>query len=281
MSTYNLSSDKIPAHITEIIRNLGEILGDQRYDFMLIGATARDLILDGIHGLGISRLTADVDFAVFVPEWGEYIGMMNKLIDSGKFAPTKVTHKLIFNKTYEIDIVPFGKIQDQEGQYTWPPDNIKAMNVSGFAEVSEGGLKIVTDEVDFKIASIPGICVMKLLAWKDRGLNDNRDGKDLGFILYNYIELKYDDLYTLHEDLMIEPDFDRIVTTARIMGRDIKMLLKNNSTALSQINDILENAVADDEFSRLALAMKKSGTMSFKTAYDSLLALLKGIQDYK
>lgn len=35
---------------------------------MLIGATARDIIMDGIYDLGVSRMTADVDFAVFVPK---------------------------------------------------------------------------------------------------------------------------------------------------------------------------------------------------------------------
>ncbi len=279
MNTYNLSSDKIPPHITIITRVIKDILGEQAYDFMLIGATARDIIMDGIYDLGVSRMTADVDFAVFVPEWDNYARLMNKLIASGSFTATQTTHKLIFNNTYEIDIVPFGDIQNEEGQYTWPPDNIKAMNVAGFTEVSESGLRIVTEETDFRIASVPGICIMKILAWKDRGYRDNRDGKDLGFILFNYIELKYEDLYALHEDLMAAPDFDRIVTTARIMGRDIGKLLKTNSIALNQIYDILHAATLDEEYSRLALAIKDGGTMTYKIAYKSLLAVMEGISD--
>lgn len=55
-------------------------------------------------------MTADVDFAVFVPEWDNYARLMNKLIVSGSFTATQTTHKLIFNNTYEIDIVPFGDI---------------------------------------------------------------------------------------------------------------------------------------------------------------------------
>ena len=120
---------------------------------------------------------------------------------------------------------------------------------------------------------------MKLLAWKDRGLKDNRDGKDLGFILANYIEMKYEDLYAAHEDLMTAPDFDRVVTTARIMGRDIGDLLKNNKVALRQIYVILETATADDEYSRLALSMKDGGLISYKTAYNAIIALMTGISD--
>jgi predicted nucleotidyltransferase len=279
MSTYNLSSDKIPPHIISIVKGLKEVLGDQAYDFLLIGATARDIILDGIYDLGVSRLTADVDFAVYVPEWENYRTMLVRLTGSGRFSKTNATHKLIFENAYEIDIVPFGEIQDKNGQYTWPPDNIKAMNVAGFTEVNEAGINIISDNVAFKIASVPGICVMKLLAWKDRGIRDNRDGKDLGFILANYIELKYEDLYELHEDLMTSPDFDRVVTTARIMGRDIKELLKKNAVALSQITAILESATEDDEYSRLALSMKDGGAISYKTAYDAVKAMIQGIMD--
>jgi predicted nucleotidyltransferase len=156
MSTYNLSSDKIPPHVIKIVESLKEILGDQAYDFFLIGATARDIIFDGIYDLGVSRLTADVDFAVFVPEWENYTKMMDKLVESGGYSPTRVTHKSIFETAYEIDVVSFGNIQNKEGEYTWPPDNIKAMNVAGFVEVSEGGINIISGNIDFKIAYVPG-----------------------------------------------------------------------------------------------------------------------------
>jgi predicted nucleotidyltransferase len=170
MSIYNLSNDKIPQHIRDIISALRAVLGKQFYDFLLIGASARDLIMDGVYDLGISRLTKDVDFAIYVPEWDDYTNVLTKLVASGRFTPTKITHKLMFDQAYEIDIVPFGDIQDANGRYSWPPDLIKAMNVTGFVEVSEGGLEIksTADETGFRVASVPGLCVMKLLAWNDR-----------------------------------------------------------------------------------------------------------------
>jgi predicted nucleotidyltransferase len=279
MNIYNLLSNKVPPHILEIIGAFQGILGDQAYDFLLIGASARDMIMNGVHGLGISRQTNDVDFALFVPEWGNYHFVMEKLIGSGLFLATKVTHKLIFKEAYEIDIVPFGNIQNAQGQYTWPPDQIKAMNVAGFVEVNEAGIQIDIDGLHFRVASIPGICVMKLLAWHDRGRSDNRDGKDLGFILSNYIDLKYDDLYTLHEDLMNDENFDRFVVTARIMGRDIFDILKSNQIALSKIKQIIESETKDEEYSRLALSMKEGGIMSYRIAYLCLSALLAGLED--
>ncbi|WP_439699278.1 hypothetical protein ACFGVS_13675 [Mucilaginibacter sp. AW1-7] len=279
MSTYNILSNKIPSYLLEIIDSLQKVLGRQSYDFLLIGASARDLIMDTIYDLGVSRMTRDVDFALYVPEWDTYKQTIQKLIDSGLFSPTKTTHKLIYKNAYEIDIVPFGAIQDDEGQYTWPPDHIKAMNVAGFVEVSAGAIEIQAGDVCFKIASVPGICVMKILAWKDRGRTDDRDGRDLGFILGNYIEMKYEDLYSKHQDLMEQPHFDRFVTTARIMGRDIRDLLKSNLIALEQIKRILLSETDDDEYSRLALSLKDARSFSYKTAFDCIKALIQGMVD--
>ena len=279
MSFYNLSNNKLPPHLLEIIQSIQEILGVQSYDFLLIGASARDLIMDTIYNLGISRATEDVDFAVYVPEWGAYESLVQKLIGSGLFQLTNVTHKLLFKNRYEVDIVPFGDIQNPDGHYTWPPEHIKAMNVAGFVEVSAGGIDIKSDETEFRAASIPGICVMKLLAWQDRGYRDNRDGKDLGFILSNYIEMKYEDLYSLHEDLMEDNDFDRILTTARIMGRDMFELLKPNSVALEQIISILRKETEDEDYSKLALSLKDGGDMQYSIAYKSLKAIIKGLED--
>jgi predicted nucleotidyltransferase len=68
MSIYNLPTNKIPLHLKKVIQAIQEILGEKAYDFMLIGATARDLILDGQYNLGIGRATLDIDFAIYVPE---------------------------------------------------------------------------------------------------------------------------------------------------------------------------------------------------------------------
>ncbi|MDB5023594.1 MAG: hypothetical protein JWP78_1349 [Mucilaginibacter sp.] len=85
------------------------------------------------------------------------------------------------------------------------------------------------------------------------------DGKDIGFILANYIDLKYEDLYILHGDLMRDDAFDRFVTTARIMGRDIYELLKTNPIAVEQIKQILITETIDEQYSRLAISIKDGG----------------------
>jgi predicted nucleotidyltransferase len=40
--------------------------------YIIVGATARDLILHHGHGMGIARATRDIDFGIEVPDWATF-----------------------------------------------------------------------------------------------------------------------------------------------------------------------------------------------------------------
>ena len=42
------------------------------YLYMLVGATARDLLLHHVYGLPVTRATYDVDFAILVDSWEQF-----------------------------------------------------------------------------------------------------------------------------------------------------------------------------------------------------------------
>jgi predicted nucleotidyltransferase len=282
MSTYNLPTDKIPDHLKKVIQAIQKILGEKAYDFMLIGAIARDLVLDGQYNLGLGRITLDVDFAIYVPEWESYQEMIKKLVFSGLFKTTEVNHKLLFREQIEVDIVPFGGIQDENGAYTWPPKFTHSMNVAGFMEIRNQSITydVEGEELHFDAAPIHAIYFMKILAWKDRKHKDLKDGKDQGFILSNYIELKYEVLYDKHADLIEDPQWDTISSCARILGRDIAELLKTNAKALQSAKAIIEEELKDENNSGLAKSMATGGGFSYTKAYQSLKQLLLGLSGF-
>jgi predicted nucleotidyltransferase len=192
-----------------------------------------------------------------------------------------VTHKLIYKEICEIDIVPFGEIQNEEGEYDWPPDFMRSMNVAGFMEVREETITFKIDEEDltFSVAPIHAIYFMKIYAWNDRKYKDDKDGRDQGFILANYIEFKYEVLYDEHEDIVNGEDWDIITSCARILGRDIAKLLKNNPKAIQKTILIIENELEDEEHSYLARSLSAGGGFDYNRAYKALQELLKGIRD--
>lgn len=281
MNTYNLPTDKVPAELSEVVQAIQDILGDQAYDFLLIGAAARDLILDGQYGLGTGRKTLDVDFAIFVPEWGTYQELMEKLLGSGMFEPTQIKHRLMYKGAIEVDLVPFGDIQDEQGEYQWPPDFLIAMNVAGFVEISNHGVVFQNQEkgLSVKVAPIQGIGVMKLFAWRDRKHRTDKDGKDMGFILGNYVDLKYEVLYEDYEDVIEADDFDTIISGARIMGRDMHEIIRGNELALGQLKKIIGDELVDEDNSLLARTMSSGSHFSYDNAYRALQQMLVGLEE--
>jgi predicted nucleotidyltransferase len=280
MSTFNLPTDKVPDHLRQVVNAIQEILGKKAYDFILIGATARDLILDGQYNLGAGRVTLDVDFALYVPEWDSYAELINTLLASGRFSATRVMHKLIYNDNYEVDIVPFGEIQDENGEYSWPPDFIQSMNVAGFMEIKDQCItfQVEGEEISINAAPIHAIYFMKILAWNDRKHKDDKDGKDQGFILSNYIELKYDVLYDEYQDIVESDDWDAITSCARMLGRDIGKLLKSNPKALAKTYEIIEKELIDEDNSKLAKSMSAGGNFNYTKSYNALSKLLTGLK---
>ncbi|AZI26461.1 hypothetical protein EA772_14355 [Pedobacter sp. G11] len=207
---------------------------------------------------------------------------MNTLFSSRDFKRTNTdpVHRIIYQGGIEVDIVPFEKIQDPDGEYTWPPPALGSINVAGFMEINEQCITVATKDnsLSFKVASLPGIAMMKIFAWKDRKHESNKDGMDIGFIINHYVDVKEDELYEQHDDIVAAEDFKLINASARILGRDIKELIQENKIALQRTCDILREELSDEENSLLARIMAHSG-LSYITTYDALTNLLQGIED--
>ena len=212
----------------EALQLVQTILNRRNIPFILVGAYARDLLFSRITSKGSIRKTLDIDFGIRVRNWEAYEEIMMSLLAGGLFTEDKSRrHRLIFKKEVLIDIVPFGKISDSEGNISWPPEHDVSMNVKGF-DVAYGnaldfdmGLK---DKI--KIASAPSLVLLKLIAWDESPETRSHDLEDISFILKNYIELiGWDSINTRGDkDIYDICDSDYDEMAARITGRDIGRL---------------------------------------------------------
>src|SRR5271170_5700979 len=129
--------DPLTLSILELIDRL---LRDAKIRYMLVGATARDLLLYHVFGHAVTRATYDLDFAILVDSWGQF-AIVKQLFfnipgftDKGRnaqrlyYRPTGASFKTI------IDIIPFGKLETAERTIAWPPDADVVMNVAAFSE---------------------------------------------------------------------------------------------------------------------------------------------------
>lgn len=251
---YKIDSLKI-SHplIKPILEDLIPFFQEKNIKFFIIGATARDIILE-LNNEQAGRATRDLDIAIAIEGWNKYAEIEKDLVKIENF--DKDLHqkqRFIYQKAYEIDLVPYGAIMQQDDKIYWPPDQDTAMNVLGFKEAEKQIIKVnIDDQLEINVVNLVSIFLLKLVAWTDRNSTGSKDADDIGFILTNYLSINedraieefYDEIYT------IDP-FDTIVSAGALMGIDLKNMIKENPATHEFLLKVINQEIELDTESRL------------------------------
>src|SRR5581483_8441457 len=172
--------------LIRVIRSLDLVARAAECAYFVAGATARDLILVSVHGLRPGRATRDVDFGIAVQNWEQFADLKARLVATGEFSvDRRALQRLIYmdhaaSFTVPIDLIPFRGVTSADGTVAWPPSRDILLNVAGFEEALACSLLIQMEEdLAVRVASIPGLTLLKLAAWADRGRENNKDASDL------------------------------------------------------------------------------------------------------
>ena len=168
----------------QALHNCVSKLGLELY---VVGATARDIMMKMLDESPSKRETRDLDVAIALSDWSQFDNLSQELL-ANHFHKGKPKQKFYYKgeqheNDYEVDIVPFGDIADDE-VILWPPDGTPEMSVKCFADVMENAIPIsVNDEFTVHIAPLAGQFFIKLDSWMDRHDRDHKDADDMFFIL--------------------------------------------------------------------------------------------------
>ncbi|MCK5812868.1 MAG: nucleotidyl transferase AbiEii/AbiGii toxin family protein [Cocleimonas sp.] len=272
-SLINLSG-KIESDWVDVLRHIEHCTASLKIPYVLIGAAARDLLLKA-NDLTSERATRDIDFSIEVIGWESFDQLKSCLLTLPEFEQDRSKQRLIFRKSLPIDLVPFGTIEEQESEISWPPDYAVKMSVLGMSDVLESAISIrIADKphvLDVPVARIAGIGLLKLLAWNERKLTTKKDAQDFYYLLQNYIDIgNINHLAENHVDL-----FDDIDTAhARLLARDIKDI--SSKKTQQAITDILIQEIKSGIESYLIQSMLPK----FHEATDSkkILIMLKAME---
>ena len=135
-------SGKIDQPTIETYRAIAEETAELGIDYVVVGASARDLVLHYAYGIDITRATTDLDFAIEVEDWVTVECLKDNLVKRA-FTESDAAQRLISPTQIIVDLVPFGSIADEDQIIRWPPDNAFAMNVLGFPEACGGNGKAI------------------------------------------------------------------------------------------------------------------------------------------
>jgi predicted nucleotidyltransferase len=224
----------------EVLREVASAAETLDLEWFVAGAMARDIVLTGVHGIETGRATRDVDLAFALAGWPQFEELKQRLLGTARFSEAKgIAHRLLLDaaagrRAYPVDIIPFGAIAGDDGSIAWPPDHSIVMSTAGYREIFAAALEVeVSPGLVVRIASLPGLAVMKVVAWRDRGAHTPKDAQDLATIFRHYVDAgNFERLYADEFDVMQAVDHRLELAGPRLLGRDAGRIL-NVSTARS------------------------------------------------
>jgi predicted nucleotidyltransferase len=144
--------------------------------------------MNGINGISPRRTTADIDFAVLINEKGVYEELKEYLVNEEGFHAIKNNAFVLIKDNNQIDLLPFGAIEDEDCRVTVEGTGYTSVHVPGFKEIYDTGLPNWNLRMVIYLNSAP--CqelYCKLLAWDDRSEVRRDDIKDIIDILNHFL----------------------------------------------------------------------------------------------
>ena len=251
---FKITSENIEHPLLKpVLEELIPVFQQRGITFYIIGAVARDIILDINNGKS-NRVTMDLDIAIAVDHWEDFENLSEDIIALPNFTKdAQQQQRFLYKEKFQVDIVPYGGIKDQNDKIYWPPDKSFAMSVIGFEEAEQNLLTINLDEeLTFDIVSLEGVFLLKLFAWKDRFHKTSKDAEDIGFILNNYLNINrnisFDEPYSKVYDL---DDYTELRAGAMILGMKLNEMLSQSPTVKTKVTALLTEDIERAENSKL------------------------------
>lgn len=224
---YVLPDRPVDPLAVSVMRAIDAAAKELRLPYFLVGAMARDVLLGHVFGLDPGRVTRDLDVAFALEDWEHFQQLQDRLIASGRFVAVRdVVHRLLFSPDggaprYIVDVIPFGGVEQPTRTIAWPPAMHTIMHVAGFSDALQTA-PLVQVALDLTIpTSLPGLALLKLFAWQDRGLDDARDAIDLATLYRHYAEAG--NLDRVYDEAMLALEavgFDIELAGAWFLGKD-------------------------------------------------------------
>ena len=162
---YSVHSDRpFEPGAIDVLRVVDSVMAKHQRQYIVVGATARDILLTHVFGLKTERATRDLDIGIAVKDWASSAKIRTTLIDEAAFVPdAKIPHRL-HKDDYPLDIIPFGGVETSERTIVWPPDLATVMNVAGYEEAFDAAVTVqIEPGLAIRVVSLPGLAILKLL----------------------------------------------------------------------------------------------------------------------
>ncbi len=253
---------------------IDEVMQELKIPYYLIGvsAIALELLKQGIKP---SRGTKDIDFAVMISGINEYENI-SAAIEARGFKKVNVPWTF-YSDVFKvaIDLLPFGEIEEN---YTVNfNERYTDLHVLGFREVMEEAVQVEIEEKIANIPPLPGMVILKLIAWSDRPEARGDDLSDILKIIQHYYDLAWDEIVEQHYDILDKDPFDQKIIAAEVLGRNARLYLQKSEAISTRVLRVLGNNLQEVAKSAIAKEWARKLDSDIEYAFVLLTAFQKGI----
>lgn len=226
--------------------------------YVLVGALARDAVTSYVQGEEPTRATKDIDLAVRVDSMGHF-----RQATAGLQAIHGAEHKFLV-AGLEVDLVPFSA--DEKSNSVEFEDAV--LDTSGLREAeAEADIAIVDQDLQVRTASVGALCLLKVLAWRDRHAWTTKDAIDLKHLFDAVTHLPYENEAWGNDAVSELVDYDGSLIGAAWLGHEAGRIAHVPSRRA--VLDVLETSrveIASDMKGRLAAEQLDAFTRAFRIA---------------
>jgi predicted nucleotidyltransferase len=237
-----LLSVTVDASFHEALRQFDAVAKKNGVPWLVVGATARIILLEKVYGWPAGLGTEDTDFAVQVESWEHYDALCRQFEAAANVEPAqRPTKRFVARDGRRFDLLPYGGVEENYKEVFWPPDRDDVMTVRGFRGAMSDALVVnVNDDVDVPVASPRGLLALKLFAWEERRRqHPGRDAKDIAYLL-KHVErvVSLERLYESHADFVEAFDYEIPLAATAVFGLGVSALLDDEEQRfLAQLLD--------------------------------------------
>jgi len=127
----------------DLLSLFSKIAALEAVPWLMVGATARVLLLEKIYGWPKGIATEDTDLAVQVKSWEHYESLCNRLSEQESLKPLQhPTKRFTTTGNLIFDLLPYGGVETGIKQVFWPPHNEQLMTVRGFERAHDDAIQV-------------------------------------------------------------------------------------------------------------------------------------------
>ena len=134
----------------------------------------------------------------------------------------------------------------------------------------------------FKVATLPAIVLLKLIAFDDRPENRMKDARDIANIILHYFDLQADFIYANHSDIFDRDtraldDITLQEISGIVIGREIRRIADRNMQLQIRLTTILKLQLDLAENSAFIRNMVEETEMTLEEVAKWVSAILRGL----